>query len=367
MRIRVAQLFDGTRLRQDVALVVDNGLVSAVEVATTADLHQIDYIVCPGYIDLQVNGGGGTLFNTDPTRDGLRKLAQAHAASGTRHLLPTIISDTPQVMRAAAEAIATSDVPGVLGLHLEGPHIAESRRGTHDARYLRPLDDTTLEIVHRLQHSGKCCLVTVAPEIVPPEEIAKLASLGAIVSIGHTDADAATCNAAFAAGARMVTHLFNAMSQLAPRAPGCVGATLESGMAAGLICDGIHVDATVMRIAHHVMRGRLCLVSDSMATWNGPDTFLLYGAPITLQDGRLVNSEGRLAGAHLSLETAVRQFVTDGVGTVGEALTCAITAPAAVVGRADLAGVVGRPLHDLICVDSALRYVGNLSEHSQSF
>jgi N-acetylglucosamine-6-phosphate deacetylase len=292
-------------------------------------------------------------------------IAAAHRRLGTAAILPTLITDAPEVLdRAATAAITGQGLRGIAGLHIEGPHIAPARRGTHAAAHIRPLDDRTLALVRRLRAAGVRVLVTLAPEACPPGAIAALAATGAVVSIGHSDATAEAVRAALAEGASCFTHLFNAMSPLGHRAPGVVGAAINSHVPAGIICDGIHVADEVVALA---LRARpapdlMFLVSDAMPTVGGPDRFSLYGSEIRVEAGRLVNAEGSLAGAHVNMADSVARLVST-LGLPAEtALRMAITIPARVIGAPGLARIAGRPLDEIVLLDPAARFIGLLSD-----
>ena len=229
------------------------------------------YILSPGYVDLQVNGGDGVMFNDDPTVETLDRIARAHRRLGATAILPTLITDTAAKTRAAiAAAIAAIDaaVPGIAGLHLEGPHLSERRKGAHDASLIRSMEDVDLEELLSASRHLPVLMVTLAPENVSIKQVEALSRAGVIVSLGHSDASYETCMAYAQPGARCATHLFNAMSQLGNRDPGLVGAVLANGdLSAGLIADGVHVHAESMRAALAAKRGpgKVFLVSDAMA------------------------------------------------------------------------------------------------------
>ena len=351
-------LFDGQSLLPDQALAVANGRIQALtcqnDLPASAIRQRIAGTITPGYLDLQVNGGGDVFLNTSPTVEGMAAIAAAHRRFGTVAILPTLITDAPDVLDRAAEAVlAAGDLPGVLGLHIEGPHISLPRRGTHAVRFIRPLDDRTIAVVTRLRRSGIAVMITVAPEAVAPGQIARLAATGAVVSIGHSDTTAGATRAALAEGATCFTHLFNAMSPMLNRSPGVTGACINSTAFAGIICDGIHVADEMVGLA---LRARLqpdttFLVSDAMPTVGGSDYFSLYGDEIRLQDGQLVNSEGSLAGAHITMAESVARLITR-VGVAPQAaLRMAVTIPARVIGADHLARVTGRSLADLLILD----------------
>jgi len=344
LSIKGARLFDGHRWHDDAALLVEFGHVSAIvpEAAIPANAAQVSLdggLLVPGFIDLQVNGGGGVLFNNDPSLEAIRAICAAHAPFGTTALLPTLITDTPAVniaAIAAGSAAAEAGVPGFLGLHLEGPHLSLARKGTHDPALIRPMDDDDLARLVAARAALPNLLVTVAAETVRPEQIAALAEAGIIVSIGHSDTDSATAAAAFAAGATMATHLFNAMSQLGNREPGLVGSVLtHDGVHAGLIADGIHVHPAAIEIALRAKKGsgHIFLVTDAMSqTGTDIKVLTLNGRTITRADGALRLADGTLAGADLDMIDAV-EFMHARIGLpLEEALRMASLYPAQAMG-----------------------------------
>jgi len=360
------RLFDGERLREGLALRLDGSRVADLAPLDPAmEARRVPGLLTPGYVDLQVNGGGGVLLNAEPTVQGMEAIAAAHRRLGTVALLPTLITDAPEVMdRATDAALAAKGRPGIVGIHLEGPHISVARRGTHAARFIRPLDDRTLAAVRRLREGGVPVLLTLAPEATVPGQIAALAAMGVIVSLGHSDATADQARAALAEGARTFTHLFNAMSPLSHRAPGLVGAALDSTVPVGLICDGIHVVDEVLGLSLRARPGPdlTYIVSDAMPTVGGPDHFRLYDMDLRVTDGRLVNPEGSLAGAHVTMAESVVRLVTR-VGTEPEAaLRMAVTVPARLIGRSDLALIEGRDAADLLLLDDGLALAGTLED-----
>ena len=358
------QLFDGQTLRVGYAVRLENGRVTDIAPAPPA-APRLEGCLTPGFVDLQVNGGGGVMVNATLTEAGMVEIAAAHRRFGTVAVMPTVITDAPEVLdRACEAAIAARRNEGILGLHIEGPHIAAARRGTHDSRYIRDLDDRTMDVVARLRKHDVATMITVAPEAASGAQIAALADMGAVVSLGHTDGDAEMVEAAIAAGATCATHLFNAMSPMQGRAPGAVGAVINSHLRAGVICDGHHVDDRMIALA---MRARpaadlMFLVSDAMATVGGPDHFELYGRRICLENTRLLNDEGNLAGAHVTQAEGVARLVNHvGVG-LQEALRMAITIPAGVIGRGHLAEMIGQQTRNLVVMSGDLSRVEFLSE-----
>jgi len=359
------RLFDGETVRDGLALHVVDGHAAGVVPAgqVPADSIRVPGIVSPGFIDLQVNGGGGVLLNATPTVEGMERIAEAHRALGTVGILPTVITDAPEVLdQAVAAALAAKGRPGLLGLHIEGPHISVPRRGTHASAHVRPFDPATLEHVRRLRAADIPVMITLAPEAASPQDIAALAGTGAVVSIGHSDASAEETRTALEAGASCFTHLFNAMSPMLNRAPGVVGAAINSTAHAGIIADGIHVADEMIALALRArpVPNRMFLVSDAMPTVGGPDQFSLYGQDLRLQDGRLVNSEGSLAGAHLTQAMGVARLVNVLGLDPDEALKMALTVPARLIGRDDLTKIEGRALGDLIVLDAEMHHAGSL-------
>jgi N-acetylglucosamine-6-phosphate deacetylase len=335
-----AAIFDGENWHADSALVVDGGVVKNIAAASTlpGDIRKVELqggTLVPGFIDIQVNGGGGVLLNDGPSIETIRTICDAHVAFGTTALLPTLITDTPEITAAAlaaGKAAAQEKVAGFIGLHIEGPHLSITHKGTHDPKLIRPMDDADLVALIEAAQEIPVLLTTVAPETVPVDKIRAMADAGLIVSLGHSGASYEVAMAAKDAGATMVTHLFNAMSQLGHRSPGVVGAVLQSGaLSAGLIADGFHVDRASMSIALRAKQGpsKIFLVTDAMSTIGTDITsFTLNGRKITRAGGRLTLEDGTLAGADLDMISAVR-FVHRELGLpLGEALRMASLYPA---------------------------------------
>ena len=282
-----ADIFDGTTRHTDAALLVDGGMIISIgAVPAGANIHALNGgIIAPGFVDLQVNGGGGVMFNDDQSVSTLKTIAQAHAGLGTTALLPTLITDTPARVAAAIDAVEAAidqGVDGIIGLHIEGPHLSVARKGAHDPDLIRPMSATDLTLLQEAAHRLPHLMVTVAPESVTPKQISALVAAGVVISLGHTDAPHVDCRAAVDAGASCATHLFNAMSQFTGREPGLVGTALETGtMHAGLIADGIHVSATSIRVALKAKQGpaAVFLITDAMSTVGSDITeFTLNGA-----------------------------------------------------------------------------------------
>lgn len=337
-------IFDGERLLDGHAARFQGGRLAEIcpEPEVAVEMERVDLngdILSPGYVDLQVNGGDGIMFNDDPSLGTLGRISAAHRYLGATRILPTLITDTAEKTRAAinaAIAATQAGVPGIVGLHLEGPHLSVKRKGAHDAALIRPMTGADLALL--LEAAGKlpALMVTIAPESVTTEQVRALADAGIVVSLGHTDADFASCMDYVDAGARCVTHLFNAMSQLGNREPGVVGAAIASGrLFAGLIADGIHVHPATMAAAWSAKTGpgKIFLVSDAMAVAGTDQSeFRLNGRCIQRKGGRLTLEDGTLAGADLDLTAAIRTLSeTTGIDRVC-ALAAATTVPAGLIG-----------------------------------
>lgn len=370
--IRPDALFDGVNLHHDKCLRIDGTTI--VDMATDSDSQKaqsLPAILTPGLVDLQVNGGGGALFNAQPTPATVKTIAAAHRRLGTTRIMPTIITDTPEILeQSAATMLACQSMPEVIGFHIEGPHISIARRGTHAAKFVRPLDDATQNLVSKLRKAGMAVMITLAPEAATPEQIAGLVRQGAVVSLGHSDATADQTRTALRAGATCFTHLFNAMSPMLNRAPGVVGAAINSDAYCGMICDGLHVADEMLALAIRArpLPDRNFLVSDAMPTVGGPPEFDLYGQTIRLQDGKLVNSEGSLAGAHTTMFNSLARLVRVLNLPLETALRMAITNPGQAIFQAESSrtdALIGLELSDVLLIEndlSAFRFASDLPD-----
>ncbi|KQZ31310.1 N-acetylglucosamine-6-phosphate deacetylase [Mesorhizobium sp. Root552] len=348
--LSATRIFDGDAWHEDAALVVANGIIEAIVPRSSlpADMSVVEdkrAILAPGFIDLQVNGGGGVMLNDHPDVASIRTICAAHAPFGTTALLPTLITDTPEITAAAAaagRAAAEEKIPGFLGLHLEGPHLSLARKGAHDPKLIRPMTEKDQSALIAAKDGLPVLLTTIAPESVTADQVGKLAQAGIVVSLGHSDAGFATARAYAHAGASVVTHLFNAMSQIGNREPGLAGAAIDTGsLSAGLIADGIHVDPATIGIALRAKTGprHIFLVTDAMATIGTDMTsFTLNGRTIYRKDGSLRLADGTLAGADLDMISAVR-FMHEVIGLeLAEALRMASTYPAEAVEQSHRIG-----------------------------
>lgn len=325
--------------------------------ACPPDAVELDGDLVPGFIDLQVNGGGGVLLNDQPTVDGVAAIAEAHRAYGTTGLLPTLISDDLAVVAAAIAAVDAAieaGVPGVLGLHIEGPFLAAAKKGIHNASKFRVLDADAITLLTSLRRGRT--LVTLAPEAAPAGAIRALVAAGAVVAAGHTEATYEDMRAAISEGLSGVTHLYNAMSPLSSRAPGVVGAALEDrSLWCGLIVDGHHVHPAALRVAYAAREGQgLVLVTDAMPTvGTSAKTFTLGGQTITADDGRCVAPDGTLAGSNLTMADAVRNAQRLMGLDAHVALEMASAAPASALGLGDTRGAIRPGLRaDMALIDA---------------
>lgn len=338
-----AQIHDGQTLHTHHALVVDQTdqiSVQAVEsLPADCDTQTLNGgLITPCLVDLQVNGGGGVMFNENQSVDALRIIANAHATTGTHAILPTLITDTLERTSAAIIAVEQAiaeRVSGIVGIHLEGPHLSGARKGAHDSKLIRAMSNEDLALMLNAAERLPNVMITVAPESTTNAQIKTMSDAGIVVSLGHTDADYDTCHAAFDAGAKCVTHLFNAMSQLGNREPGLVGAALErEDIYTGLIADGIHVHPATIRIALTAKQksDRIFLVTDAMATAGSSiKSFFINGREVFRKNHRLSLKDGTLAGADLEMPRAL-SIMNSAVGdSTSNAVARATSTPASLL------------------------------------
>ena len=343
------------------ALLLDDGTILEVLAArdcpADADRRELDGDLLPGFIDLQVNGGGGVLFNDQPTVEGITAIARAHRRFGTTGMLPTLISDDLDVVERAIRAVDEAmerGVPGVLGIHIEGPFLNAAKKGIHDAAKFRLLDQQAIELLSSLKHGRT--LVTLAPELAPPGAVRALTERGVVVAAGHTDATFEQVTAALDKGLAGFTHLYNAMTQLGSRAPGAVGAALDDPRSwCGLIVDGHHVHPAALRVALRAKGAdKLALVTDAMPTVGSEvKEFRLGGRRIVARDGRCTDDAGTLAGSDLDMATAVRNAEAMMGLDFATAVRMASESPARAIGLAGLHGTIAAGARaDLVLMDS---------------
>ena len=344
LTFRGGPIFDGENLRDGYALRFEGGVITALDrddkmADAGSGIDLAGDILAPAYVDLQVNGGGGVMFNDAPTPETLARMAEAHRGLGTGTILPTLITDTPAHTAAAIDAVEAAlraGVPGIAGLHLEGPHLSLARKGAHDPSLIRPMTEADLALLLDAAKRLPLLMVTIAPENVTRDQVRTLAGAGIRLALGHTDTDYETCLAYEAAGVTCVTHLFNAMRGLGNREPGVVGAALDcGGLSTGLIADGIHVHPASMRAAFAAKRGpgEIYLVTDAMAP-AGTElrSFELNGRRITRDAGRLTLADGTLAGADLDFTRALKVLTEDVGLPLARALAAATLVPARTAG-----------------------------------
>ena len=365
-RITNCRLFDGERVFENRDVVLAGGLVTDIVATGDADasgceLHDLGgNLLAPGLIDLQVNGGGGVLFNDAPTVASLRAIAAAHRSFGTTAFLPTLITDSDTVMDEAVAAVAAAireRVPGIIGIHLEGPYLNPRYRGVHDAARMRDFDAESMARITSLREG--CTLLTVAPEIVSVEIISQLKERGIVVFGGHSAATYEETRRALDAGMSGFTHLFNAMSPLTSREPGMVGAALEDKDSyVGIIADGYHVHPATFGVTVAAKQtGKTLLVTDAMPTVGSEiKSFDLFGATIRAEGGRCVTADGTLAGSDIGLITAVKNACRFAGIDQFEALRMASTYAAEAIGLADQMGYI-RPGYraNLIELDASMQ------------
>ena len=360
-------IFDGQQLLEHHSAVITNGTCTSVvkdweQKHSTKVVELNGDVLSIGYADLQVNGGGGVLLNDGPSVNTLNTIAAAHRRLGTTCLLPTLITDTPELTEAAIDAVkeaidAQSD--GIAGLHLEGPHLSVAKKGAHQASLIRPMQSNDLNLLLQAAQDLPVLKVTIAPENVTNRQVHTLAEAGVIIALGHTNANYKTCMEYQKAGARCVTHLFNAMSQLGSREPGLVGAAFDApDLSVGLIADGVHVHPASIRAAwaRKALRQHLYLVTDAMTpAGTAVDSFQLNGRTIHRSDGRLTLEDGTLAGADIDMTSAIR-FLRNEVGVeLVDALRAAVEVPRLLLGmdKAET-NIVGKTTKDIIRISANL-------------
>jgi N-acetylglucosamine-6-phosphate deacetylase len=346
------------------AVLIDAGRITAVVPREDSRVHAAvahdlrGQKLMPGFIDTQVNGGGGVLFNDAPTVDSIRAIGRAHRRFGTTGFLPTLISDDLHVIESALVAVRDAirtGVPGVLGIHIEGPFLNPERKGAHDPSKLRALDAAAVRLLST--PTGGKTMLTLAPEMTDSETLSTLSKAGIVLSAGHTNATHAEVKQALGHGLRGFTHLFNAMSQLGNREPGVVGAALEdSGSWCGIIVDGVHVDPVVLRLALRCKPAdRFMLVSDAMPNVGADiSEFTLAGKRIVVHDGKLLDEAGTLAGASLHMAGAVANAVKLLDVDLARAARMASANPAAFLGLGDLGRIEPGYRASLVLADDRL-------------
>ena len=334
--LTASRVFDGDHILTDHAVEIEHGLIRRLR-PLRPDEAPLPGLLAPAFVDLQVNGGAGLMVDGALELAGLAHICDTHRRLGSAGILPTLITDRPEATAhviALAIRAARADMPGLLGLHLEGPHLDPRRSGAHDPALIRPMAPQDLALLCDAAGHLPALMVTLAPEAASPAQIATLTRAGAIVSLGHSNCDYDTARAAMAAGAGCATHLFNAMSQMGHRQPGLVGAVLEGDCRAGLIADGIHIHPAALRTALAARDTGLFLVSDCMAFAGSPlQEMRLHGRQVRREGGRLTLPDGTLAGADLTLPVAVANLIRLTGTSPERALSMASSQPAFLLGQ----------------------------------
>ncbi|WP_339774022.1 N-acetylglucosamine-6-phosphate deacetylase [uncultured Thalassospira sp.] len=369
LAITHTRLFDGDQFYDDKTVLIDNGRISAVGDTSMIPSDAVIYdakgnILAPGFIDVQVNGGGGVLLNHTPTVDGIRTIMAGHRQFGTTAMLPTLITDTREKMLAAIAAVKDAiaqNVPGIVGIHLEGPYLNAERKGVHDPNIIRPMEDDAIELLSSLPNGR--IVVTMAPEKAKAGTIAKLTQNNVLVCAGHTAGTYNDVQAAIGEGLRGFTHLFNAMSPLNHREPGVAGAAIaDDNTWCGLIADGFHVHPCAMQIAVRAKKtGKIMLVTDAMPTVGANNkSFVLGGEEIIATHGRCALADGTLAGSDLDMMSAVKNTVEMIGADLAEALRMASLYPAEFLKLGNRKGRIKPGFDaDLVLFDSASYTVKN--------
>jgi N-acetylglucosamine-6-phosphate deacetylase len=358
-----ARIFDGESFHENASVIVADdriaGLSPVESLPAGLEIRRLSGgLLAPGFIDIQVNGGGGVLFNESPSAEGILAIANAHRRFGTTGLLPTVITDAPQITRTAIDAVRDLRAHGntqVLGIHVEGPFLDPRRKGAHAEQFIRTMDDRDVHDLVKAECGA--LLLTVAPNSTPPALIRKLVEGGVLVSLGHAEATYSETRAALDAGATGFTHLFNAMSQLTGREPGMVGAALsDTSSFIGIIADGLHVDDVSMKLAvSSTSLSRFMLITDAMPTAaGGPESFDLQGRRAQRVGDRLELADGTLAGSILTMDQALRNAVHRLQVPLHQSLQMASRNPARFIRRNDLGVIKTGALASLVHLDEEL-------------
>ena len=357
-----ARIFDGENWLSDTALIISGSKIQKLVSQASVDQHDFQIVdlnglsLIPGLIDTQVNGGGGVLLNDAPTLETLCTIGDAHRKLGTTSFLPTLITDDLDVVKqtlATVDEALSLQIPGVIGVHLEGPFLNSDRKGVHDAAKFRTLDDTAFNLLNSLKHG--VTYVTLAPECTTPDMIKRLADAGIIVAAGHTAASYAEIRQALDHGLKAFTHLFNAMTPLGSREPGVVGAALEDTESwCGIIVDNYHVHPSTLKIAIAAKaRGKMLLVTDAMPTVGAVDkSLVLNGERLQAANGRCATSAGTLAGSDLDMLSAVKNTHQLLDLPLAEAIRMASLYPATLLGLEHQLGRLAPGFQaDMIAID----------------
>jgi len=344
-------IFTGEQRLINHSVLVDSGIIIDIipsnnRLSHAEHLDLNGQILCPGFIDLQQNGGGGVMFNTSPTKQTLIHMHKTNLKTGTTSFLPTLISDSDEVIHEginACKEYMSSYSNHVLGMHLEGPYTNPDKRGIHPLEQLRHPSNKMIEWLSKQTPWLK--KITLAPEMNKPEHIMALAKSGIIISIGHTAASYDEAKLAFSHGVTFATHLYNAMSPISgARSPGTVGAILDSNnVYAGIIADGHHVHWANVKIAKKSLGDRLCLVTDATAGASAPKNLTQFdfcGSTIYVKNGRCLDDQGTLGGSALTMNEAVKLLIENANISLEEALRMSSLYPAKAIGISNYLGYI---------------------------
>ena len=341
-----AQLFSGKEFFDNRALLIDGeniiDVINEHDIPNNFEIQKLNGgILSPGFIDLQVNGGGGKLFNNSPDKESLNAIIEAHQHFGTTSIMPTVISDSLNVLKRCATTISEEieSNKSLLGVHIEGPFFNVKYRGVHQKQYINTINSDYLNLFESLQDFP--VMLTLAPECISTKQLKHLKSLGFKILAGHTDASYDQLEEAIKYGLDGFTHLFNAMGQISAREPGVVGSALTfDNTTASIIVDLHHVHPSLIQMAYKQKpQGKLFFVSDSMAPiHHGEPSFELYDEVVSESNGRIINSEGKLAGSSITQIDAIKNAYQSCNIPLNEALAMASRYPAEYLGVANYLG-----------------------------
>ena len=341
-----AQLFSGKEFFDNRALLIDGeniiDIINEHDIPKNFEIQKLNGgILSPGFIDLQVNGGGGKLFNNSPDKESLNTIIEAHQHFGTTSIMPTVISDSLNVLKRCTTTISEEieNNKSLLGVHIEGPFFNVKYRGVHQKQYINTINSDYLNLFENLKDFP--VMLTLAPECISTKQLKHLKSLGFKILAGHTDASYDQLEEAIKYGLDGFTHLFNAMGQISAREPGVVGSALTfDNAAASVIVDLHHVHPSLIQMAYKQKpQGKLFFVSDSMATiHHGEPSFELYDEIVSESKGRIINSEGKLAGSSITQIDAIKNAYQSCNIPLNEALAMASRYPAEYLGVANYLG-----------------------------
>ena len=359
--ITAHKVLTATGMQLNKTLCIEQGVIQIIRDATKQELaDKYEGTLIPGYVDTQVNGGGGVLFNHTPTYDALKTMAKAHLQFGTTSMLPTLITDNATIMANAADAVSeaiANNHPNIEGIHYEGPFLSAAKKGVHEESFIRTPSDSELATLCR-KDIGKV-LLTVAPESVSSSFIKEMVAEGIVVALGHTNASFEQVSDALTAGATGFTHLYNAMSAFTSRAPGAVGAALLFDNAyCGLIVDHHHVHPKSAELAIKVKgKEKIMLVTDAMAhVGSNLDTLAFFNTEIKRNGSKLTTPDGTLAGSCLDMHGAVANTCNDLGVSLLQASVMASGTPATFMGLQQKLGSIAVGCYaDILLVDDNIK------------